>query len=114
MLSITQWSTTSELKHQIVRLSVFLNTSYILKKFIIDNTLFPPKWKNVVYNKDDLLPVYMHAKRTQEDPCYFNKELPSKDDNSDKEIENNKVDKENKENIPNNKPFRVLASNKAI
>ena len=80
----------------------------------MDNTLFLPKWKNVVYNKSDLLPMYIHEKGAQEDSCYFDKELPSRDDNSDKKIKNNKVDKENKENIPNNKPSKALASNKTI
>ena len=36
------------------------------------------------------------------------------DNNNNKEIENNKVDKENKENISDNKLSKVLASNKAI
>ena len=55
----------------------------------------------------------MHGKRTQEDPCYFDEELPSKDDNSDKEMEDNKIDEENKENIPDNEPPRASASNEA-
>ena len=55
----------------------------------------------------------MYRKRTQEDSCYFNKELPSENDNSDDKIKDNKIDKENKENIPNNKSPRVLTSNEA-
>ena len=56
----------------------------------------------------------MHRKGTQEDPCYFDEELPSKDDNSDKEMEDNKIDKENKENIPDSEPLRASASNKDV
>ena len=55
----------------------------------------------------------MHGKGTQEDSCYFDKELPSEDDNSDKEMEDNKVDKENKENILNSEPLKASVSNKA-
>ena len=55
----------------------------------------------------------MYRKRTQEDLCHFNKELLSEYNNN-KEIEDNKIDKENKENISNNKPSRVLASNKVV
>ena len=79
----------------------------------MDNVLFPPKQKDVVYNEGDLLPIYIYRKGTQEDSCYFDKELPSEDDNSDKEIDDNKVNEENKENIPDSEPFRVSASNKA-
>ena len=79
----------------------------------MDNALFLSKQKDAVYDEGDLLPVYMHRKGTQEDPCYFNEELPSKDDNSNKEIEDNKIDEENKENIPDNEPFRASASNEA-
>ena len=88
--------------------------SHVLGKFIIDNTLFPSKQKDAVYNEGDLLPIYIHRKGTWEDLCYFDKKLSNKDDNSNKEIEDNKIDKENKENIPDNKPPRVSASNKAI
>ena len=56
----------------------------------------------------------MYGKRTQKDPCYFDKELPSEDDDSDKEMENNKVNKENKENISDNEPPRTLVNNKAV
>ena len=57
----------------------------------------------------------MHRKGTQEDPCYFDKELPSEDDdNNDDKMKDNKVDKENKENISDNEPPRALASNKDI
>ena len=57
----------------------------------------------------------MHRKRTQEDLCYFDEELPSDDDDdNDKEMKNNKIDKENKENIPDNKLSRALASNKDV
>ena len=38
--------------------------SHILGKFIMNDSLFPPKWKDTVFNKGDLLPVYMHGKRT--------------------------------------------------
>ena len=55
----------------------------------------------------------MHRKGTQEDPYYFDEELPSKDNDSNKEIEDNKIDEENKENIPDNKPSRASASNEA-
>ena len=47
----------------------------------MDNTLFLPEWKNIVYDKSDLLSVYMHRKGTQEDPYYFDKELLSNNDN---------------------------------
>ena len=57
----------------------------------------------------------MHGKGTREDPCYFDKELPSDDDDDDnKEMKDNKIDKENKEKIPDNKPLRAPASNKDI
>ena len=79
----------------------------------MDDALFPPERKDAVYDKSDLLPVYMHGKGTREDPCYFDEELPSEDDDSDKEMEDNKIDKENKENIPNNEPPRASASNEA-
>ena len=79
----------------------------------MDNALFPPEQKDAVYNKSDLLSVYMHGKGTQEDPCYFDEELSSENDNDNKEIENNKIDNKNKENIPN-KPLRVLASDKVV
>ena len=72
------------------------------------------KQKNIIYDKGDLLPIYIYKKETQENFYYFDKELPSKDDNSDKEIENNKVDKENKENILDNEPLKALVSNKNI
>ena len=62
-----------------------------------------------------MLPIYIYKKRTQEDPCYFNEELPSdNDDDDDNEMKDNKIDKENKENIPDNEPLRALASNKDI
>ena len=61
-----------------------------------------------------MLSIYIHRKGTWEDLYYFNKELPSKDNNSDKEIKDNKIDEENKENILDNKLPRVLASNKVI
>ena len=79
----------------------------------MDDTLFPPEQKDAVYDEDDLLPVYMHGKGTREDPCYFDEELPSEDDNSDKKMEDNKIDEKNKENIPDNKLSRASASNKA-
>ena len=56
----------------------------------------------------------MHGKGTREDPCYFDKELPSDDDDDDDKMKDNKIDKENKENIPNNEPPRAPASNKDI
>ena len=61
-----------------------------------------------------MLLIYIYRKRTQKDPYYFNKELSSEDDNSNKEMENNKVNKENKENIPDNEPPRALVNNKAV
>ena len=64
------------------------------------------------YNEGDLLPVYIYRKGTWEDLYYFNEELSSKDNDSNKKIEDNKVDKKNKENIPDSEPSRVLASNK--
>ena len=88
--------------------------SHVLGKFILDDALFPPEWKNAVYNKGDLLPVYMHRKGTREDPCYFDEELPSDDDDDDDEMKDNKIDKENKENIPDNEPPRALANNKDV
>ena len=60
--------------------------SYILEKFIMDNALFSPERKDAVYDKSDLLPIYMHKKGTQKDPCYFGEELFSKDDDSNKEM----------------------------
>ena len=45
--------------------------SYILRKFIMDDALFPPDRKDTVYDEGDLLPVYMHGKGTREDPCYL-------------------------------------------
>ena len=80
----------------------------------MDDALFPPEWKDIVYDKGDLLPVYMHGKETREDPCYFDEELPSEDNNNDKEMEDNKIDKENKENIPNNKPHIIQFSNEVV
>ena len=77
----------------------------------MDNTLFLPKQKNMVFNKSDLLLIYIYGKRTF---YYFDKELPSEDNISNKEMKNNKVDEENKENILNNKLLRVLASNKVV
>ena len=57
----------------------------------------------------------MHGKGTQKDPCYFDKELPSDDnDDDDKEMKDNKIDKENKENIPDSKPLRASISNKDV
>ena len=57
----------------------------------------------------------MHGKGTKEDLCYFDKELPSDDnDDDDKKMKDNKIDEENKENIPNNKPLRAPASNKDV
>ena len=50
----------------------------------MDNVLFPPEWKDAVYDEGNLLPVYMHGKGTQEDPCYFDEKLPNDDnDNND-------------------------------
>ena len=89
--------------------------SHILGKFTIDDALFPSEWKDAVYNKGDLLLVYMYGKGTREDPCYFDKELPSDDDDNDnEEMKDNKIDEENKENIPDNEPSRALTSNKDI
>ena len=75
--------------------------------------LFLLKWKYVIYDKDDLLPIYIHKKETQEDSYYFNEELLSENNNNNKKIKDNKIDKENKENIPDNEPPRASASNKA-
>ena len=61
-----------------------------------------------------MLPIYIYKKRTWEDPYYFNKESPSKDNNNDKKIEDNKVNKENKGNIPKNKPYIIWFSNKIV
>ena len=82
----------------------------------MDDALFPPEQKDAVYDEGDLLPIYMHGKGMRENPCYFDKELPSNDDgdDDDEEIKDNKIDKENKENISDNKPSRALASNKDI
>ena len=89
--------------------------SHVLGKFIMDDALFPPERKNAVYDEGDLLPVYIHGKGTREDPCYFNEELPSDDDNDDNEkMKDNKIDEENKENIPDNEPPRASASNKDV
>ena len=90
--------------------------SHVLEKFIMDNVLFPPEWKDAVYDEGDLLPIYMHRKGTRKDPCYFDKELPSddNDDDNDDEMKDNKIDKENKENIPDNEPPRVPANNKDV
>ena len=88
--------------------------SHVLEKFIMNDALFPSEQKDAVYNKSDLLPVYIHGKGTQEDPCYFDKELPSEDDVNDEEMEVNKIDEENKENIPDNEPPRASASNKDV
>ncbi|PAV20262.1 hypothetical protein PNOK_0519600 [Pyrrhoderma noxium] len=88
--------------------------SHVLGKFIMDDALFPPDRKDAVYDEGDLLPVYMHGKGTREDPCYFNEELPSEDNVNDKEMEVNKIDEENKENIPDNELPRASASNKDV
>ena len=83
--------------------------NHILEKFIMNDTLFPSKQKDA----GDLLPVYMHRKGTWEDPYYFDEELPSEDDdNNNDKMKNNKIDKENKENIPDNKPLKASTSNK--
>ena len=89
--------------------------SHVLGKFIMDDALFPPEWKDAVFDEGDLLPVYIHRKGTREDPCYFDKELPSDDDDDDnEEIKDNKIDKENKENILDKESLRAPASNKDI
>ena len=88
--------------------------SHVLGKFIMDDALFPPERKDAVYDEGDLLPVYMHGKGTREDPCYFDEELPSDDNDDDEEMKDNKIDEENKENIPNNEPPKASASNKDI
>ena len=72
----------NELKHQVVKLRIDIQhykkraaksmqvaftlrqASHILGKFIIDNSLFLPKRKDAVFNKSNLLPIYMHRKRT--------------------------------------------------
>ena len=88
--------------------------SHVLEKFIIDDALFPPERKDAVYDEGNLLPVYMHRKGTREDPCYFDEELPSNDDDDNEKMKDNKIDEENKENIPDNEPPRASASNKDI
>ena len=63
-----------------------------------------------------MLPIYIHRKGTREDPCYFDEELPSSDDDDDdddKEMKN-KIDEENKENIPDSEPLRTSVSNKDV
>lgn len=90
-------------------------TNQVLKKFINNNTFFLFKWKNIVYNENDLLLIYIYIYKAREDLCYFDEELPSKNNNSNNETENNKVDKENKENIlPNDEIYIVLVKNKAV
>ena len=88
--------------------------SHVLGKFIMDDALFPPDRKDAVYDEGDLLPIYMHGKGTREDPCYFDEELPSDDDDDDEEMKDNKIDEENKENIPDSEPPRASASNKDV
>ena len=88
--------------------------SHVLRKFIMDNALFPPEWKDTIYNEGDLLPIYMHRKGNQEDPCYFDKELPSDDDDDDNDDDKMKDNKIDEENIPDNEPLRAPASNKDI
>ncbi|PAV16777.1 hypothetical protein PNOK_0839700 [Pyrrhoderma noxium] len=56
----------------------------------------------------------MHGKGTREDPCYFDEELPSEDEVNDEEMEVNKVDEENKENIPDNEPPKVQFSDEVV
>ena len=53
------------------------------------------------------MPIYIHGKRTQENTCYFDKELLSKYNDNDKKMENNKVGKENKENISEKELYTV-------
>ena len=60
--------------------------NYILEKFIMDDALFSPKRKDAVFNKDELLPIYIHRKGTQEDPCYFDEELPNDNDDDNDEV----------------------------
>ena len=79
----------------------------------MDDSLFPPEWKDVVFNKGNLLPVYIYIKGTQENPCYFDEEL-SNEDNDDEEMKDNKIDEKNKENIPDNEPPKTPASNKDV
>ncbi|PAV15116.1 hypothetical protein PNOK_0887700 [Pyrrhoderma noxium] len=88
--------------------------SHVLGKFIMDDALFPPDRKDTVYDEGDLLLIYMHRKGTREDPCYFDKELPSEDNVNDEEMEVNKIDEENKENIPDNKPSKVQFSDEVV
>ena len=89
--------------------------SHILGKFIMNDVLFSSEQKDAVYDEGNLLPVYMHGKGTREDPCYFDEELPSNNnDNDDEEMKDNKIDEENKENISDNEPLRAPASNKNV
>ena len=122
-----------ELEHQVIKLRTDIQhhkkraaksmqaaftlgqASYVLGKFIMDDALFPPERKDAVFDKGDLLPVYMHRKGTREDPCYFDEELPSDNNNNgDEEMKDNKIDKEDKENIPDNEPLRAPANNKDV
>ena len=81
----------------------------------MDNALFLPEQKDVVFDESDLLSIYMYRKGTREDPYYFDEELPSDDNNDDDEkMKDNKIDKENKENIPDNETLRAPASNKDV
>ena len=71
----------------------------------MNDVLFLSEQKNTVYDESNLLLVYMYGKGTWEDPYYFDEELPNNDnDNNDKKIKDNKIDEENKENIPDNEP----------
>ena len=88
--------------------------SHVLGKFIMDDTLFLPEWKDAVFNEGDLLPIYMYEKRTQEDLYYFDEKLPNEDDDDNEEMKDNKIDEKNKENIFDNKPLKILASNKNV
>ena len=119
-----------ELEHQVIKLRTDIQhykkraaksiqaaftlgrASHVLGKFIMDDALFPPERKDAVYDEGDLLLVYMHGKGTRKDPCYFDEELPSDDD--DEKMKDNKIDEENKENIPDNEPPRASASNKDV
>ena len=60
------------------------------------------------------MPIYIYKKGTQKNLYYFYKELSSKNSDRNKKMKNNKVDKENKENIPNNELYIALVSNKVI
>ena len=88
---------------------------YFLKIFILYVSCFMLTLNSLINNKNDLLYIYIYRTRTQEELYYFNKKLPSENNNSDNKKENNKIDKKNKENIlSNNKIYIVLVKDKIV